>query len=187
MNPFATILLCSLDSLFLGVGLGALSPSRRLWLAGALGLADGLAGLFGASSGVTAPAWTAACGPTTLAVYAGGVLLLAATRMRALATHRLGIVVLPLALSLDNLVGAAACGPPSVSAPTGAAMMALASFLLAYAGCALGAALGGRWPGFARPLAAGATLAAAAAMSSRLILSRLKGALHAARHPDESI
>jgi hypothetical protein len=165
VNQISTGLLYGLDSLLVGTVLGTRSPKRWLSLAAALGLADGLASLAGHTlSGIATPAWAVACGPVMLTAYAACAFL-AVTRTRALATHRPGIVFLPFALSLDNFVGAAAFDAPAARASAVAVTMALASFLLAYAGCALGGALAGRWPAFVRPFAAGATLAAAAAMT----------------------
>jgi putative Mn2+ efflux pump MntP len=158
--------LCSLDSLFLGVAVGAFWPSRNWpWIAAAFGLSDGLAGLAGHSlSGFGAPAYAGAYAPALLVLYAAS-LLLGAPRLTALATRRLGLVVLPIVLSVDNFIAAAALETSGSNYYREAASMALASFVMALAGCVLGRALAGRWPRFVRPLAAGASLSAAIAMT----------------------
>jgi len=166
MNIILNSLLYGLDSFFLGLVVGAFSPSRSWpWIAAAFGLADGLAGLAGhAVAGFGAPTWAGACAPTLLAGYAA-FLFLAAQRLRALATRRFGLAILPVVLSLDNFIGAAALPTSAWSFYGETATMALASFLMAFAGCSFGGALAGRAPRLVWPLAGGASLAAAAAMT----------------------
>jgi putative Mn2+ efflux pump MntP len=159
-------LVYGLDSLFLGVAIGGLWPSRNWpWIAATFGLSDGLAGLAGhALSGFGAPAYASAYAPVLLVLYAAS-LLLGAPQLTALAARRLGLVVLPIVLSADNFIAAAALETSASNYYREAAIMALASFLMAMAGCVFGGALSGQWPRFVRPLAAGASLAAAVAMT----------------------
>jgi hypothetical protein len=153
-------LIYGVDSLFLGVAVGAFWPSRNWpWIAAAFGLSDGLAGLAGHSlSGFGAPAYA----PALLVLYAAS-LLLGAPLLTTLATRRLGLVVLPIVLSVDNFM-AAALETSGGSYHTEAATTALGSFVLALAGCVVGGTLAGRWPQFVRHLVAGASLSAAVAM-----------------------
>jgi putative Mn2+ efflux pump MntP len=85
--------------------------------------------------------------------------------LRALATSRLGLAILPLILSLDNFIGGAALEMSPRSIYADAATTAVASFLMTLAGCAFGGALVGRSPRFVWPLAGSASLAAAIAMT----------------------
>jgi putative Mn2+ efflux pump MntP len=159
-------LIYGLDSLFLGVAIGAFWPSRNWpWIAAAFGLSDGLAGLAGhALAGFGAPAYASAYAPALLVLYAAS-LLLGAPQLTALATRRLGLIVLPIVLSVDNFVAGAALETSRSNSCREASTMALASFAMALAGCVLGGALAGRWPRFVRPLAAGASLVAGVAMT----------------------
>jgi hypothetical protein len=159
-------LIYGLDSLFLGVAIGGLWPPRNWpWIAAGFGLSDGLAGLAGHSlSGFGAPTNASAYAPALLIVYAAS-LFLGAPRLTALATRRLGLVVLPIVLGVDNFIAAAALETSGGSYHTEAATMALASFVMALAGCVLGGTLAGQWPRFVSPLVASASLAAAVAMT----------------------
>jgi hypothetical protein len=158
-------LIYGVDSLFLGVAVGAFWPSRNWpWIAAAFGLSDGLAGLAGHSlSGFGAPAYAGAYAPALLVLYAASSLL-GAPLLTTLATRRLGLVVLPIVLSVDNFM-AAALETSGGNYYREAATMAVASFLMAMVGCVFGGALSAQWPRFVRPLVASASLAAAAAMT----------------------
>jgi putative Mn2+ efflux pump MntP len=92
-------------------------------------------------------------------------LFLGAPRLTALASRQLGLVVLPIVLGVDNFIAAAALETSGGGYRTEAAMMALASFVMALAGCVLGGTLAGQWPRFVRPLVATSSLAAAVAMT----------------------
>jgi putative Mn2+ efflux pump MntP len=132
-------LIYGLDSLFLGVAIGGLWPPRNWpWIAAAFGLSDRLAGLAGHSlSGFGAPTNASAYAPALLIVYAAS-LFLGAPRLTALATRRLGLVVLPIVLSVDNFVAGAALETSRSNSCRDASTMALASFVMALAGCVFG-------------------------------------------------
>lgn len=163
MHIVLSSLLYSIDSLFLGAAIGSISPRNSFGIAAAVGLADGLAGLAGlAVAGFGLPTWVAGCAPSLLAAYAA-LLFLAAPRFTILAMSRLGISLLLVLLSLDNFIGAA-LETSAGSFLVEAAVMAVASFLMAWSGCSTGAALARQWPGFVKPLVSGATFATAVAM-----------------------
>ncbi len=119
-------LLLGLDSLVVGIGLGAVIPawSRRCRLAFSFAACDGLASLIGSTVGMDrlgfALLWGEWLGPAAAALYGLYVLYLT-SRCQDLTTNpgtaRWLVFSLPICLSLDNLVaglGTDASGAPAV-------------------------------------------------------------------------
>ena len=149
-SHLVTALLLGLDGFLVCLAVGALPgrPARRVSLPLSLGLCDGLATWVGAVAGMervrSALAWGEWLGPAVVAGYGLYVLCLA-WRCRGLATGhggRLWAFLLPLGLSLDNLVaGAGAAGAQPALA---ALLFGATSGALALLGMTAGAALGSR-------------------------------------------
>jgi putative Mn2+ efflux pump MntP len=142
--------LLGLDSLAVGMGLGAVIPDwrRRCRLAFSFGVCDGLASLIGSTVGMdrvgSALLWGEWLGPAAAAFYGLYVLYLT-WRCQDLTTNpgtaRWLVFALPICLSLDNLlagVGTEASGLPAV---LGALAFAGMSGALALLGIGAGSAL----------------------------------------------
>jgi putative Mn2+ efflux pump MntP len=158
-------LLLGLDSLVVGLGLGAAVSRRdRLRLAVAFAVCDGVASLLGWAAGAAAwrasLAWCEWLGPTAVAGYGAYVLFLGC-RGRRLAEGGGGGLALtvPLCLSLDNLVsGVGDSGAPMLTA------LAFTAFsgVMALAGLCAGAAVAERMRPRSGWLAGGLALLAVA-------------------------
>jgi putative Mn2+ efflux pump MntP len=149
-------LLLGLDSLAAGLGIGMSPPGPGRWrLALAFAACDGLASLLGAALSAERLAaylsWSEWLGPLALGSYGVYVMLLTARRHRSppgAAERPAGplTLVLPLCLSLDNLlvgVGPDVIGWQVVPA---AAFVGCLSGLLALSGLELGAVIRSRLP-----------------------------------------
>jgi putative Mn2+ efflux pump MntP len=170
MNPTVILgLVTGSDNLYFGAAWGLLpmSPGRRVAFAAAFGVAElgmTLAGhALGAGLGAGALAGA-------FAIALAGVLVLAGCARRAdlarLSGHPAALVVLPLALSIDNLASGAALGSldgASISAPISAALGAgLLSAAMAALGLFAAGAIAHRRPRVAVPLAGALLLVVAA-------------------------
>ena len=156
--------LLGLDSFIVCIGLGAVIQRPPSWplialaFGGADALGTALGGMFQGVFQNVVPHLTFAA-PVAVAAY-GIVVFLATARVRNLVASRIGLVLLPVLLSFDNFAAAAAGDDDSMS--WSAAFLATA--IMAYIGCAFGAALTRQWPFLERGLPAGAAAAAAAMM-----------------------
>jgi putative Mn2+ efflux pump MntP len=150
----SSALVLSLDSLLAGVAIGAILARQRAraGLALLFGVGDALAGWTAWRLATLWPHWLSPLAPIGFALY--GVYLLAAG---AAAMRRPGLVwLLPMLFSLDNLL----C-PMS---PQEALVCGAVSGALAWAGLAIGAAVGPRAGAWRERGAGAAALAAAASM-----------------------
>jgi putative Mn2+ efflux pump MntP len=168
-----------LDSLAVGVGLGApvRDARRRLRLALAFALCDGLASFLGWALGVAAwrdsLEWAGWIGPAAVAGYGLYVLGLAwqSSRLSEAGAGGWLVLALPLCLSLDNL--AAGVGPDASAGAAAVAALALGAFsgCLAWSGLRLGSAAAARAWLRAEWLGGAALLLVAAALCCREFLS----------------
>jgi putative Mn2+ efflux pump MntP len=168
------MIVLGLDSLVVGLGLGAAVPRwDRLRLAAAFAACDGLAALLGAALGGALPGaaeWAEWLGPAAVGGYGLFVLYLAWQGRRAAERGGRWLALgLPLCLSLDNFFtgAAAAAGGPVVPSAVG---MAVVSGAMALAGLAAGAAVADRATPRAGWIAGAVLLLAAAGLA-------VKGAL----------
>jgi putative Mn2+ efflux pump MntP len=160
--------LLSLDSLLVGAALGpsACTRTQRWTLAGAFGVCDGLASLLGswlAPRDAASWPWCEWAGPLAVGGYGCFLLLLALWGRDALAASRGGRArwlpfLLPVALSLDNLVFGIERGGVVSLSPDTAVILGVLSGALAAAGLGLGAFLSRLAPGRSGWLAGGALL-----------------------------
>jgi hypothetical protein len=165
MIDLVSYLYVGIDSFVVCIGLGTMNRPRRTWplLAVSFGIADAfgttLGGVFGqAYHGLTSDLACAA--PTAVAAY-GCVVVAATARIRALVATRVGLVLLPILLSVDNFVAAALGDHGAASSSS----TFFATSLMALLGCVAGAALARRWPALKQGLP-GATVVAAALIMS---------------------
>lgn len=126
----------------LGLGLLRLPLRRRLAIASAFGLCDGLSPLGGFAAGRVfvdgISPWTEWLGPLVLGLY--GVYMVVVARMRDSDEQQARwILGLPVVLSLDNLVAGIGLGALGFPVFGSAAVLGLASGVLAWVGLTLGA------------------------------------------------
>ena len=147
-------ILVGLDNLRVSTGLGALKldPRRRWGLVAAFGLCEALMPLLGLALGrsVLAAAGDATkiLGPLALGT-AGALAIYSALRGREVVLNRPGrwlLWLLPLALSLDNLLAGVSLNALPITPLAAAMMIGAISSLLAMAGLALGDFAGRRLP-----------------------------------------
>jgi hypothetical protein len=165
MIDIVNYLYLGIDSFVVCIGFGALNRSRWIWplLAASFGIADAfgtmLGGIFGQAYHGPPPhlVLVASAG---VAAY-GSVVAAATAQMRVLVTNRIGLVLLPLLLSVDNFVAAAMGNNGAASSSS----TFLATSVMALLGCLAGAVLIRRWPALKQALAGGTAIATALIMS----------------------
>jgi putative Mn2+ efflux pump MntP len=144
-------LLLGLDSLAIGTSLGGLmpEPGRRIRLALAFALCDGLASLLGSTARIeslrSGLEWCGWLGPVGLSGYGLYVLFLArrCQEMTSPSTSIGGAFCLPVCLSLDNLVAGTPTGiAGGAPAMVAALIFGLISGAMALCGLMCGATLG---------------------------------------------
>jgi putative Mn2+ efflux pump MntP len=166
MNEVLATHILGLDSFAICIGWGSVNKSRWAWLLLALSFAaadaagTALGGVVGQAY-PRLPASIAFIAPIEVATY-GCLVLVTAARISAVATSRVGMVLLPPLFGLDNLAAAALGSGGRVTATASSAFIVTA--FMALVGCAAGSGLAGRWPTLKQPLACGAALAAALIM-----------------------
>ena len=162
-------LLLGLDSLVVSFAIGLTLGRVYCWLPLAFAVCDGLASWAGAALGLNLQllggmSWL---GPAVVAGYGLYVLILARTATR-LANNAWIVVVLPVCLSLDNLVASSSF--PFAVTPSVAVVLGGLSGVMALAGLAVGAAVAGRAGRRAGWLGGAALLGVAALMVGRDVL-----------------
>ncbi len=167
MGSSIDFFLLGLDSFVVCVGLGAVERSPRTWVA--LAIAFGVADALGTASGLVLgrthshpPSGLAVLAPIAVALY-GCLVAAAQARARASTPGRLGLVLLPVLLSLDNFAaGLLGDYAPSIGPALGSAFAATS--IMAFLGCVTGALLARIAPVSERVLPAGSAFAAALVM-----------------------
>jgi putative Mn2+ efflux pump MntP len=144
-----------LDSFRATIGLGALRPSASaaLRVAASFAVIEAVTPLIGAGAGSALAGlvggWTSAAGP--LALAAAGIYMLISARRGEERDPQAGFglgtsLVLPLTLSLDNLLAGGGIGLLGISPLPTAALIGVTSGVLALAGLACGALLSSKAP-----------------------------------------
>lgn len=171
-------LLLGVDSLVVGLALGALQPSRsrHRCLALSFALCDGLASLLGGTSQAAQwrayLEWCGWLGPAAVVGYGVLVLSLAWCGSRLAEARGSGLVLLlPLGLSVDNLVAGIGAKTAFVAATLTALAFATASGGLAYLGLVLGAGVAERTRPRSDWLAGSGLLVVAAALALKEMLT----------------
>jgi len=140
-------LLLGLDNMTVSAGLGGLQlqPRRRIWLVTAFALAEGLLPLIGLWLGAEfVPEWIG----SWILLLAGLLVLtgcLWGDRLLALVTSPAALVVLPLALGLDNLAAGTAFGSMGLPIALSALLLGGVSAAACWLGLAFGKFVGDRF------------------------------------------